>query len=212
MKTGRMPGRPRTKEYVREFVLRLARDTGWGYSRILGELKKLGIHSVCRSTVINILREAGLDPGPKRGFGTWSEFLERHAATLLASDFLAVKTWTTRGIVDVYVLFFLHLSTRRLFVSGISSNPDAALMRQQARNATMTMDEMGLPPSHLVIDHDTKYTKKFDVILAADDVEIIRVGPRAPNLNAYSERFAQTLRTECLDHFVACGENTCGAW
>jgi len=57
-----------------------------------------------------------------------------------------------------------------------------------------------------VIDHDTKYAKEFDSIFTADDVEIVRVGPRAPNLNAYSERFPQTLRTECLDHFVVVGE------
>ena len=44
-------------------MLRLANENGWGYTRILGELKKLGIGTVCRSTVVNILKEAGLDPG-----------------------------------------------------------------------------------------------------------------------------------------------------
>jgi putative transposase len=65
--TNRKPGRPKTALEVRELVLRLARETGWGYTRILGELKKLGICSICRSTVVNILKEAGLDPCPKRG-------------------------------------------------------------------------------------------------------------------------------------------------
>ncbi|MBX3399505.1 MAG: hypothetical protein KF873_12245 [Gemmataceae bacterium] len=81
----RKPGRPRTEESVRDLVLRLARETGWGYSRILGELKKLGIRSVSRSTVINILREMGIDPGPKRGIGSWSEFLLRHATASFTS-------------------------------------------------------------------------------------------------------------------------------
>jgi putative transposase len=81
-------GRPRTPEALRELVLRLARENAWGYTRILGELKKLGLAKICRSTIINILREAGIDTAPKRGPGTWHDFLQRHAATLWACDFL----------------------------------------------------------------------------------------------------------------------------
>src|SRR5262245_46255283 len=73
------PGRPRTPEDIRKLVLELAGDNGWGYARVLGELKKLGIRSVSKTTVANILREAGIDPGPKRGPGTWSDFVKRHA-------------------------------------------------------------------------------------------------------------------------------------
>jgi hypothetical protein len=63
-------------------VLRLARETSWGFTRILGELKKLGAGTICRSTVVKILKEHGLDPGPKRGEGTWDEFIKIHAQTL----------------------------------------------------------------------------------------------------------------------------------
>ena len=69
------PGRPKTDEDIRKLVLRLANENGWGYTRILGELTKLGHRAICRSTVVNILKEAGLDPGPKRGEVTWSDFL-----------------------------------------------------------------------------------------------------------------------------------------
>ena len=75
----REPGRPRTAEPLRDLVLRLAKETGWGYTRILGELKKLGVRGASRSTVVNILKEAGLDPGPTRGKGTWADFIRRHA-------------------------------------------------------------------------------------------------------------------------------------
>lgn len=74
-------------------------------------------------------------------------------------------------------------------------------MKQQARNATMRMEEMGHPVSHLIIDHDGKYAKEFDAIFEAEGAKVQRVGPRAPNLNATAERFAQILRTEILDHF-----------
>lgn len=203
----RKPGRPKTEAEIRELILKFARENSWGYSRILGELKKLGIQSVSRSTVVNILKDAGFDTSPKRGKGTWSEFLERHRKTLWASDFLSVKSLTTKGFVDLFVLFFIHPGTRRVIVSGISTNPNSAWMKQQARNVTGEIRDFGFPaPEFLIIDHDTKYTREFDAIFESEGTEVKRVGPIAPNLNAYAERFAQTLRVECLDHFVICGE------
>jgi putative transposase len=202
----RKPGRPRTADDIRELILRLARESGWGYSRVLGELKKLGIHAVSRTTVANILREAGLDPGPKRGEGTWEEFFTRQAATLWACDFLSVKSWTTSGLVDLYILFFLHVGSRRAFVAGITAHPDAAWVTQQARNASMVMADWGLPATHLLLDHDTKFASGFDAVFEAEGVLVKRVGPRAPNLNAYAERWVQTLKQECLHHFVILGE------
>jgi putative transposase len=163
---------------------------------------------VCRSTVVNILKEAGLDPGPKRSEGTWDDFLKRHAATLRAADYLSVKTWTAAAasVVDLYLLFFIHIGTRRVMMSNPTANPNGEWVAQQARNASMTMDDWNLPITHLIIDHDTKFTGSFDAVFEADGAEVKRVGPLAPNMNAYAERFVQTLRTECLDHFVVCGE------
>ena len=70
----RKPGRPRMPEEVRALVIRIAQETGWGYSRIRGEMRRLGFR-LSRQTVKNILVEYGIDPGPKRGKGTWDEFL-----------------------------------------------------------------------------------------------------------------------------------------
>ncbi len=71
----------------------MANDTGWGYRRILGELKKLRI-GISRETVARILREQGFDTGPKRGKGTWSEFIQLHIKTLWATDFFTQTVWT----------------------------------------------------------------------------------------------------------------------
>nr|WP_223297435.1 hypothetical protein [Catenulispora acidiphila] len=58
------PGRPRTRRNVRALVLRLARENeAWGYRRIHGELAALGI-AVAPSTVWEILKKAGMEPGP----------------------------------------------------------------------------------------------------------------------------------------------------
>ncbi|MGL6097898.1 MAG: integrase core domain-containing protein, partial [Fimbriiglobus sp.] len=116
------------------------------------------------------------------------------------------KSFTTAGIVDLYVLFFLHVGTRRVFVAGVTANPNAEWVTQQARNFTMAAADMTLGVTHLLIDHDTKFTAAFDAVLAADGVAVKRVGPRAPNLNAFAERWVRSRRRECLDLFVVVGE------
>jgi putative transposase len=187
-----------------------ARENGFGYTRVLGELKKLGVHTISRSTVVNILKDEGLDPGPQRGEGTWTDFVARHAATLWASDFVSVRTLTATGFVDLYLLFFLHVGSRKVIVSALTANPESAWVAQQARNASMQMEDLGLTASRVLIDNDRKYQPDFDAVFAAQGTEVQRVGPRAPNMNAYAERWAQSLRKECLDHFVVVGERHLG--
>jgi putative transposase len=65
---------------------------------------------------------------------------------------------------------------------------------------------LGLKAEYLIIDHDTKYTGTFDTVFEAEGAQVKRVGPQAPNMNAYAERWVQSLRTECLDHFLILGE------
>ena len=62
----RSAGRPRTAASVRALVLEMARDNpSWGYRRIHGELAGLG-HKLAPSTVWQILKDAGIDPAPRR--------------------------------------------------------------------------------------------------------------------------------------------------
>ncbi len=78
-------GRPRTQEQIRELILKLARENDWGYKRIVGEMRKLGIRQISRQTVRNILKEAGIEPAPDRTSDKWSNFLERHKNKLWAT-------------------------------------------------------------------------------------------------------------------------------
>jgi len=199
-------GRPRTDQQIRTLVIRLASENAWGYTRILGELKKLGISNVSRSTIVNILRENGFDPGPKRGRATWSEFVKRHAQTLWACDFLQKKIWTLGGFVDYFALFFIHVGSRRVYLAGTTAQPDHAWVSQQARNVAMLFQDEPTNPKFLLRDYDSKFSRDFDDILNAQGAEVIKVGPRAPNLNPHIERFLQTLQVECLDHFIIFGE------
>ncbi|MCA9106834.1 MAG: hypothetical protein KDA83_15535, partial [Planctomycetales bacterium] len=101
-------------QVLRDLVIQVAPPTGFGYTKILGELRRLGISRICRQTVKNILKEEGIEPGPKRSRGTWGEFLKAHAETLWACDFFTKRAVTAQGIVDLYVLVFMHLETREI--------------------------------------------------------------------------------------------------
>lgn len=199
-------GRPKTPIDVRALVLRMAKENGWGFGRIVGELKKLGI-TIGKTTVKEILRENGYDLGPKRGQGTWAEFVERHAKTLWACDFFQKKIWTMGGLVDYFVLFFIHVGSRRVIMAGMTPNPTAAWITQQARNMAMEFDDEQHKPTHLIRDNDGKYPALFDGIFKSQDVEVVRTCIQAPNMNAFIERWIQSLQVECLDHFVVFGED-----
>jgi putative transposase len=197
-------GRPRTPDETRELVLRLARENeGWGYTRILGELKKLGITKISRSTVVNILRENDLDPRTDPTKGTWADFLKSHAKSLWQCDFFSKYVVTPEGVRQCFVLAFLHVATRRVWLSPCSFKPDAAWMTQQAEAFLAHAKGQELPADVVLRDHDCKYTAAFDGPLAAAGVAVRKVGYRSPNQNAYVERFVQAIEQECLDRFIA---------
>lgn len=199
-------GRPATQTDIRQLIVLLATDNNWGYTRIAGELGKLG-HTISRSTVKNILLEAGLDPSPKRSDSTWDTFIKRHRDTLWACDFLSCKVLTKSGFVEYFVLFFIHVSSRQVHVAGITSHPHGAWMAQQARNLCMFYDEQPHKPIFLMRDGDRKFTAQFDEILKSEPHQVIRLPYRSPNLNAFAERWVQSLKYECLNHFMIFGES-----
>ena len=80
------PGRPPLARETAALVVRLGRENPrWGYMRIRGELKKLGIE-VSATTIATLLRRAGLGPAPRRLAPSWSQFLRAEAYGLLARD------------------------------------------------------------------------------------------------------------------------------
>jgi transposase InsO family protein len=186
-------------------MVRLARENPrWGYPRIVGEARKLGA-TVSATSVRAILRRHGLGPAPLRSRKgrTWVEFLRAQAAGRLATDFFTVETVT---LTRLYVLFFIEVATRRVHLAGITTNPSGAWVTQQARNLLLDLDEAAGRFRFLVRDRDTKFTAAFDAVLAAAGVEILKTPPRAPQANAYSERWVRTARSECLDWILAWNE------
>ena len=137
-KKRRSPGRPRIRPETEHLVLRLAREnSGWGYDRIVGALANLG-HQLSDQTVGNILRRHGVAPAPKRSQSTtWKDFIRSHMDVLAATDFFTVEVLTWRGLVTYYVLFFIHLESRRVSIAGITHHFHESWMQQIARNATL---------------------------------------------------------------------------
>ena len=195
----RRPGRPPIGREVRELVLRLAREnSSWGYLRIVGELRKLGI-AVSATSVRNMLAKAGLPPAPQRGRQSWRTFLQAHGESILACDFFTVDTlWLRR----LYVLVFLSVGSRRIEYLACTSRPDTAWMLQQARNLLMELDDRGRQVRFLIHDRDAKFPRAFDALLVSENIKIIRTPVQAPNANAHMERWVGSVRRECLDRLL----------
>jgi putative transposase len=196
---GRRPGRPSVLAETRELVLRLARENPrWGYQRIVGELAGVGVR-VSATSVAKILREAGLAPADARARLSWGAFLRAHAASIIACDFFTVETlWLGR----LYVLFFIEIDTRRVHLAGCSASPDGLWTTQQARQLAWSLAERPRPIRFLIHDGDSKFSRAFDEVFRSEAIEIIRTPFRAPNANAFAERWIGTVRRDCLDWLV----------
>lgn len=182
------PGRPPINRDVRELILRLARENAsWGYLRIAGEVRKLGI-MVSASSVRNILVKAGLPPAPRRDSQSWRNFLRAHGESILACDFFTVDTVFLRRL---YVLAFITVGSRRIEYFAPTSKPNTAWMLQQARNLLMQLDDQR-QARFLIHDRDSKFPRAFDALLESDGIKVIRTPVRAPTKNAYIERWVGT--------------------
>lgn len=200
-------GRPPIADKLRDQVLEMARDSSWGSKRIYGELKKLGFGGqISRSTIVNILREHGIETGPERGDSTWPNFVKVQRSTIVACDFFTKKVWTLTGPKLFYVLFFIGLATRRVYFAGCTTNPDRAWMMERAQELRPIFDSLPEKPRFLIRDRDTKFVTEFDALLEDQGIAIKRTAPRQPTQNAVAERFVGTAKRECLDHLLVFGE------
>ena len=202
-------GRPRKSEGLRPLVVRLATENpSWGYTRIVGELLKLGVRDFSRSTIKAILQEHGLEPAPVRAEPTWKEFVKSHAKTLWACDFFTREVLTWKGWKTCTVLFFfIHVHTRRVIVCKPTLHPMQEWTAAQATAFVNQAVTQGFyKPTLLIQDRDTKYGKEFRERLGRAGCASVRLPICTPQLNIYAERWIKSCRRECLDHFVAFGE------
>jgi transposase InsO family protein len=165
--------------------------------------------TVSDQTVGNILKRHGIPPAPERKTTTtWKEFIRTHMDVLVATDFFTAEVWTLGGLVTYYVLFFIHLGSRQVYVAGVTSHPNEAWMVQVARN--VTMEDWGClsPGQYLIHDRDAKFCAAFQRIIDAAGIERVVLPPRSPNLNAYAERWVRSVKEEALSRMILFGEHS----
>jgi putative transposase len=203
----RKAGRPGKTADIRELVLELARDNqGWGYTRIRDALRGLKIE-IGRTTVANILAQAGIEPAPERNRKrTWTQFLKSHWKTLYACDFFSVETLGAFGTVRYMVFFVIEVKSRAVQIAGVRIAPDGDWMKQIARNLLDPADGFLRHASHLIHDRDPVFTDAWTALLQTGGVKCVPIPAQSPNCNPHAERFVRSVRTECLDHFVIFGE------
>jgi transposase len=189
-------GRPATRRNIRALVRRLARENpGWGYRRVHGELAGLGI-KVAASTVWEILRASGIDPGRRQTGPTWSQFLRSQADAILACDFFTVDLLDG---TQAYVLAVIEHASRRIRILGITLHPTGEWTTQQARNLLMDLDEQAHRAKLMIRDRGSNFTAAFDAVLADAGIRTVLCNIQTPRMNSITERWIGGCRRELLD-------------
>ncbi len=208
-------GRPRAMTAsLRELILRMAKENvGWGVRRIVGELRKLAL-TPSRSSVRRVLVEERVLPDPERrapkGVMTpWRTFVAAHVNCMVATDFFCKTVWTPLGKRLAFALVFIHLGSRKAFVTPSTFHPTGVWMQQQARNVCMWLEDEGLDLRFLIHDRDAKFTEDFDKhfrqLAAASHRKtsgIVKTPFLAPVANCYVESWIGGFKREVLNHLV----------
>jgi putative transposase len=131
--------------------------------------------------VWEILIKAGIDPAPRWTGRTWAQFLRAQAEAIIAIDFFTVDLLNG---AQVYCLAVIEHASRRVHVLGVTGNPAAGWVTQQARNLLMDLDDHAEKIKFLIRDRDSKFVAAFDAVFQSAGIRIIRSPVRAPRANA----------------------------
>ncbi len=169
-------GRPRKPGEIRDLVLRMADENPtWGYTKIRDAIRGLKIE-IGRTTVSNILEEAGMVPAPERGrTRTWKKFIKIHLDTLYACDFFSVEVLGVFGTVRHMVFFIMEIKTRAVEIGGIRVDPDGEWLKQVARNLVDPLDGFLRHATHLIHDRDPLFCGGFVEVLESSGIRCVKI-------------------------------------
>ena len=137
---------------------------------------------------------------------SWQTFLRAHWSAIAGADFFTTEVWTWRGLVTVYTVFMIDLASRRVQIVGSTRHPHEVFMQQVTRTLTAADDGLLVQHRVLICDRDTKWSAPVRARLEAAEVRVVQTPYRAPNANAYAERFVRSSKQECLTRVIPFGE------
>jgi len=146
--------------------------------------------------VWQILKDAGIDPAPRRNGPGWAEFLRSQARGILALDFFTADLLND---TKVYVLAVIEHGSRRVRVLGATEHPVQSWVVQQARNLLMDLGDAGTRAKFVLHDRDASFTQAFDAVFQAAGIRVTRSAVQAPRMNSITERWIGSCRRELLD-------------
>ncbi|MET7335668.1 integrase core domain-containing protein [Nonomuraea sp. NPDC005650] len=184
-------------------MLRLAAENpDWGYRRIAGQIAGLG-RKVSPAAVWAILKRVGFDPAPQCSGPTWAQFLKAQASGILACDFFSVETVM---LARLYCFAVVEHATRWVHVLGVTANPTAGWVAQQARNLILDLGDRTGDFRFLIRDRDSKFTRLFDEVFTTEGIRVVLTAPQTPRMNAIMERWVGSVRRELLDRILIMNE------
>jgi transposase InsO family protein len=152
-----------------------------------------------------MLKAHGIPPVPQRPT-SWQTFLKAHWGVIAGADFFTTEVWTWHGLVTYYTVFVLDLASRRVHVLGSTPYPNELFMGQVVRQATAAADGVLVRHRVLIWDRDRKWSRAVRQRLSDAGLHVVLTPERAPNANAYAERFVRSIKEECLDRMIPIGE------
>jgi putative transposase len=187
-------GRPPVSQEIKELVLRMKNENlSWGYVRISGELKKLGV-DLDSTTIANILRDFRRK-GKARTSLTWKRFLKSHIDSLFATDFFTIDTIFNQRF---YIFFIISHGTREIVQFAITRNPVKEFVKQQM----ILFEEKIMRPVYLIHDRSGEFFQDYPSFNIKEVISSVK----APNMNAFAERFVGSIRREAFDNFIIFNE------
>ncbi len=197
------PGRPWIGQEKVDAILRIYDSGLTGLSRIVGELGKCGL-VVAETSVRRVLTQHGREPTDRnrRCGSTWAQFWTRHAHSTVGADFIQMPIGLLGKVVNAIVFVAIEHDTRRAHLLGITIHPTDIWVAQCLRNATMSGEPLA-GRKHWILDNDGKYGVRTTAVLGS---KLLQTSIRAPDMNAYCERFVRSICEECLDHIVFLSE------
>lgn len=118
-------------------------------------------------------------------------------------DFVHVDTVFLKRI---YALIAVEHGSRRTHLAGITTNPTGTWTAQAARNLLMDLGDRVDTLMFLLRDRDSRFSRAFDAVFAAEGIHILASPPQAPRANAICERMVGSLRRELLDRLLIVNE------